>query len=134
MDSDSTNNTDIVAPCGLNCGLCRSYLRKRNKCHGCRLGGPEKKSKTFLNCRIKNCQKIQQGLDYCINCDDYPCENINHLEKRYTTRYSVSVKENMAFIQTSGIEEFLAKEKKKWTCSICGGTISMHKGHCTNCS
>jgi hypothetical protein len=27
----------LIAPCGMNCGVCMAYLREKNKCPGCRL-------------------------------------------------------------------------------------------------
>lgn len=59
---------------------------------------------------------------------------MKHLDKRYRTRYGMSVIDNLEIIKNAGIDEFLAHEKLKWTCSACGGTICIHKGLCINCS
>jgi hypothetical protein len=34
---ESSNKLHLVAPCGMNCGICRAYLREKNKCPGCRV-------------------------------------------------------------------------------------------------
>ena len=46
-------DTTLIAPCGMNCGICLAYLRKERKCPGC-LGNNSNKPPTRLNCVIKN--------------------------------------------------------------------------------
>jgi rubrerythrin len=41
--------------------------------------------------------------------------------------------ENLENIKNFGIITFLGTEKKKWTCSECGGTICVHKSYCYSC-
>jgi len=41
--------------------------------------------------------------------------------------------DNLEFIKNNGIKAFLKKEKEKWTCKKCGGTICVHGGFCLNC-
>jgi hypothetical protein len=41
--------------------------------------------------------------------------------------------ENLETIGNSGIRAFLRKEKLRWTCPACGGTISVHKKCCAGC-
>ena len=36
MKIDTIIKTSHIAPCGMNCSICRGYLRKKNKCLGCR--------------------------------------------------------------------------------------------------
>jgi hypothetical protein len=56
-----------------------------------------------------------------------------HLDKRYRTRYKMSMIENLETIRDFGIRRFLLSEKAKWTCPKCDGIICVHKGHCSNC-
>lgn len=28
-------NRNLIAPCGMNCGVCIAYLREKNRCQGC---------------------------------------------------------------------------------------------------
>jgi hypothetical protein len=58
---------------------------------------------------------------------------MKHLDKRYRTNYNMSMIENLENIKEFGIRTFLRAEKKKWTCSECGGTICVHKGFCYSC-
>ncbi|MCX6250081.1 MAG: DUF3795 domain-containing protein [Bacteroidetes bacterium] len=120
----------LIAPCGMNCGICMAYLRKKNICPGCR-GSDKDKSVSRSKCKIKNCDK--STTEFCFDCEEFPCKKLNHLDKRYRTKYRMSMIENLITINNSGIRKFLENENRKWTCLSCGGTICAHKGICYNC-
>jgi len=120
----------LIAPCGMNCGVCMAYLREKNKCPGCRT--PDKsKPITRVGCKIKTCHNLKSK--FCFTCEDFPCDNLTHLDKRYRTRYHMSMIENLENIKRLGIKEFLKNEKIRWTCPKCGGIIYVHKGYCIDC-
>lgn len=121
----------IIAPCGMNCGVCMAYLRTKNRCTGC-CGSIEGKSKTIINCKIKNCKKLNSN--FCFTCNDFPCRLITHIDKRYRAKYHMSMIENLQNIQRLGLNLFLINEKRRWNCSNCGGTICVHKGCCSSCN
>jgi hypothetical protein len=126
------NEALLIAPCGMNCSICAAYLRKRNKCPGCRIEA--NKPVTRVICKIKTCETFKENeLTFCFECEDFPCKNLKHLDKRYRTKYSMSMIENLENIEKLGIEEFLKNEKIRWTCPECGGTICVHKGCCYSC-
>jgi hypothetical protein len=117
----------------MNCRLCRAYDRKRNPCPGCH-GDDDLKSKTAAACRIKNCDPVKTGLvSYCFECEQYPCANLNHLDKRYRTKYGMSMIENLENIKHCGMEKFIVREKERWACSTCGEIICVHKEVCAAC-
>jgi len=125
--------TILIAPCGMNCGICMAYLREKNKCPGCR-EGDENKAKSVVNCKIKNCDELKNNnLKFCFPCEKFPCALIKHLDKRYRTRYKMSMIENLENIKKFGIRKFSRNEEVRWTCSECGGTICVHKGYCYGC-
>ena len=124
-------NEKLVAPCGMNCAICKAYLRDKNRCHGCKEVDKNKPKTRFL-CKIRIC-KERKGK-YCFECKDFPCDNLRHLDKRYRTKYHMSMIENLNFIKTYGIGSFLENEVVKWRCSECGGVICCHNGLCFNCS
>ena len=127
------NKNSFVAPCGMNCSVCAAYLREKNKCPGCRLFNASEPV-TIARCKIKNCEVIQKDkAEFCFDCDNFPCRNLNHLDKRYQTKYNMSMVENLEYIKNEGVEKFLENEDVRWTCSECGGTICVHKGYCYNC-
>jgi hypothetical protein len=123
----------LIAPCGMNCGICYAYLREKDKCPGCRLFNA-KEPVSIARCKIKNCEIIQKGkVKYCFECDTFPCKNLKHLDKRYRTKYNMSEIENLEYIKKNGIRKFVSNEKTRWACSKCGGTICVHKGYCHSC-
>ncbi|MGA2915446.1 MAG: DUF3795 domain-containing protein [Sedimentisphaerales bacterium] len=129
----SLNATSLIAACGMNCGVCRAYLREKNKCTGCR-GSVTGKPISRIKCKIKTCKVFKNGkAKFCFQCDDFPCDSLKHLDKRYRTKYNMSMIENLENIKKAGIRKFLLNEKARWTCSHCGGTICVHKGFCLNC-
>lgn len=123
----------LIAPCGINCGICMAYLREKNKCPGCRVFD-QNKPVTRTQCRIKNCATFQAGKSkYCFQCDKYPCVRLKQLDKRYRTKYNMSMIENLENIKNSGIRKFVEHEKVRWTCRKCGGTVCVHKRRCFIC-
>ncbi|VVB77825.1 Uncharacterised protein [uncultured archaeon] len=126
-------NSKLIAPCGMDCGICMAYLREKNKCPGCRQEN-NNKSKSCLNCKIKNCKVFQKGkARFCFECKIFPCDKLKHLDKRYRTKYNMSMIENLENIKSSGIRKFVKNEAIKWTCSKCQGIICVHKGYCNSC-
>jgi hypothetical protein len=130
---ESLNKNSLIAPCGMNCGICMAYLREKNKCPGCRLFNAQEPV-SIARCKIKACEVIQQGkVEFCFGCDNFPCKNLKHLDTRYRTKYNMSMIENLGNIKTNGITKFISNEKTRWSCSECGGTICVHKGYCYRC-
>ena len=125
--------TSLIAPCGMNCGTCMAYLRDKNTCPGCRVEDPNK-TISILRCKIKNCEVLQQGnAKFCFKCDSFPCKQVKHMDKRYRTRYNMSVIENLENIRRFGIRKFVANENIRWACPNCGGTICVHRQYCYGC-
>ena len=135
MKSDSYSNrkSSLIAPCGMNCGICRAYLRRGNKCTGCR-GPNDKKPITRIRCKIKTCDVFRNGTSaFCFQCKNFPCGSLEHLDKRYRTKYRMSMIENLENIRNHGIRNFVKSENERWTCLLCGGTICVHNRVCVNC-
>jgi len=96
----------LIAPCGMNC--------------------------TFMT---KQCDLLGKGLvRFGYECENFPCRRLRDLDKRYRTKYHLSMIENLEFIRKHGMEGFLEKESVKWQCPECGGVICSHNGLCLNCS
>jgi hypothetical protein len=120
--------TGLIAPCGMNCGVCMAFLREKDKCPGCR-GDDKNKKVSCQRCKIKNCVKAK----FCFSCEKYPCEKLKHLDKRYRTKYGMSMVENLGNIRNWGIRKFVRNEKIRWACSECGGIICVHRRYCYKC-
>jgi len=130
---ESLHKVLLIAPCGMNCGICLAYLREKNKCPGCR-GTDTNKPVTRVRCKIKTCEVNQkEKTTFCFKCKTFPCTHLKHLDERYRTKYNMSMIENLEFIKKSGIKKFIGNEKIKWACSECGGIICVHNGYCSNC-
>lgn len=128
----------LIAPCGMNCSLCISYqsrkydLKKQgfNKkyCPGCIPRGE--------NCLHMGdqCEYLKSGgVRFCYECEKFPCKRLKALDKRYRTKYHMSMIENLKSLQKNGMVAFLNSETQKWSCPKCGALICCHNGLCLNC-
>ena len=123
----------LIAACGMNCSLCMAYGRVKNACPGCR-GDDSIKSKSCIACHIKNCNKIVSGkTKYCFGCENFPCARLVHLDKRYRTKYSMSMIENLNTIKSQGIRYFIKNEKNRWECPKCSRLLCVHRSECNYC-
>ncbi len=106
----------VVGACGLNCGLCPKYHTEgTSRCPGC--CGPDFWQRHpgcgFITCCVK-----RRNLETCAQCVDWAgCERVAKLLD--SAKYQDSflsyrlVAANFAFIQKSGIEEFVRREDEK---------------------
>ncbi len=128
----------LIAPCGMNCALCSNFLSMKYDlrktgvmkayCNGCR---PRGKNCAFMK---RSCDLIGEGkIAFCYDCKDFPCGRLKRLDNRYSTKYHMSMIENLTFIKEKGMEKFLEKEAKKWKCPECGGVVCCHNGVCYSC-
>ena len=132
--SGSMKYQGMTAPCGMNCGLCIGHLRERKPCGGCLGNNDINKPDGCKSCTVVTCEylaKTESG--FCYECPKYPCRRLKTLDKRYSTKYGMSMFENLAFIEENGLENFLKSEEKKWTCPNCGSGLSVHRDNCLIC-
>ena len=123
----------LIAPCGMNCGLCSGYLRGKKQCPGCH-GEDEDKPKYCIVCRIKPCEELAASEDrFCYSCAKFPCARLRQLDKRYRTKYGMSMIENLEMIREIGVDEFVTRERRRWMCTECGSLICVHKQDCMAC-
>ena len=122
----------LKAPCGMNCALCYAYQRAKNHCDGCRSDNI-----TFEYCRrcvIKSCKsRLENGWTDCSLCE-HPCQRLKQLDKRYRTKYGMSMLANLQNIRVQGMDSFLKVQADTWTCPDCGGPICVHHVRCLKCS
>ncbi|WP_455367587.1 DUF3795 domain-containing protein [[Eubacterium] cellulosolvens] len=128
----------LVALCGMNCRICSGYLAFNHDvkskgirmlyCIGCR---PRNKRCAFLK---KRCSLLLENkVEYCYECADFPCTRLQRIDQRYRTFYRMSLIENLEFIKENGLTDFLKREEEKWKCAKCGGVVCCHKGICFTC-
>jgi len=75
-------NKELIAPCGMNCGICSAYLAYKNNisrkvvsnCMGCRA---RNKQCAFLKKKCRDDLKLLKGeIEFCFECGYFPCENL----------------------------------------------------------
>lgn len=135
LKTKTTIKAELIAPCGMNCAICMGrLLREKNQCPGCQ-GNDANKPKNCVRCVIANCDFLKiSKLKYCSSkCEKFPCIRLKNLDKRYRTKYKMSMIENLHDIEESGIRTFIKNEKIRWACSECDGIICVHRGFCYKC-
>ena len=106
---------ELIAPCGMNCGICKFYIREKNTCPGCR-ELDKKILQTRFKCIIRNCIILKdRNWKYCSDrCDNYPCKRLKSLDKRYRTKYHMGMLENLVFIKEKGINILYGNKISKY--------------------
>jgi hypothetical protein len=132
---------DLVAPCGINCGVCKRYLgtttgiaQKKGlpTCIGCRPGNIKG---NFIggSCALR-CELLGENkIDFCFECKNFPCQKLQILNHRYSTKYNTNLINNLLEIKKSGLDRWLEREEEKWKCPECGGLIAIHDRMCYSC-
>ena len=127
---------DMIAPCGLDCSLCKRAQAETDPCPGCR--GPNEHKPPFCSegCGIIRCaRRIENGYVYCDECPSFPCADVMEKETRYAQKYPLkeSPLQNLRAIREKGMEAFLEAQRAGWTCKACGGPVCVHTGLCGRC-
>lgn len=129
----------LIAPCGMNCALCIHYQAakhqlnqkgfSRTTCPGCIPRG--------THCRHMGarCARLGEGqVRFCTQCPDYPCRRLKDLDKRYRTKYHMSMLENLEILKgPGGMEALLQREAVRWQCPHCKEILCCHNGLCLGC-
>ncbi|WP_099203465.1 DUF3795 domain-containing protein [Miniphocaeibacter massiliensis] len=114
-----------------NCIICSAYLNKKKPCPGCRAPKEEHTRKSCANCLKKKCA-VEKGLNYCFECDKFPCSKIKSLNKRYLEDYNIDIIENSKKAKEN-TKKFLEEQVEIYTCKECGGVIDVHHKKCSDC-
>ncbi len=147
--------------CGLYCGACEILLAYKKamehntvadwdnlpeefsdhinkaevKCLGC------KTDTVFAGCRrcqIRSCAR-EKGVEYCIDCECYPCELINQMKVRLEAVKNIlphtsAIIGNLKDIQKMGRKDWLKYQKELWSCPTCSARLSWYQRKCTQCN
>ena len=136
MKVESIMREELIAPCGMNCAICIAFFgytmsgnKRKMKCIGC---NPTGKSCSHLK---KYCKKLtKKEIEYCYECNDFPCKQIQKLDTKYRKGFDMSTIDNLRYIKENGMEKFLQKQEEKYKCPKCGGIICVHNGNCYFCN
>lgn len=142
---------ELLAPCGLYCGVCRIYKTHRDNdldfkkailptlndygvksvddiaCTGCLSDGIV--FHFCQTCPIKDCIKDKQ-IEGCYQCEDFPCSIIkdwpDSLDKKVMLR-------SIPAWRDLGTEKWVEAEEKRYQCPKCGIQLFHGVKKCTNC-
>ena len=95
----------LFSLCGLNCGLCPMFLNKY--CPGC--GGGEGNQ----SCKIARCSMEHNGVEYCFQCDEYPCPKYEHIDDYDSFITQGNRKVDMKKAHQIGMEAYNAEQEEK---------------------
>ncbi len=143
---------ELLAPCGLYCGVCRIYQAHRDNnlefkkdvlptlkdygaktvddiaCTGCLSDGV-----IFHFCRtcpVKDCIKNKE-IKGCYQCDKFPCNIINDwpdpLDKKVMLRAIPTWRD-------LGTEKWVEKEEERYQCPKCGNLLFHGVKKCKKCN
>ena len=131
-------DSHLAAPCGLFCESCKHYLAKaenvldkaglKQGCDGCRI---RNKKCAFLR---KPCPALlKKEIDFCFECESFPCDNLKRLNEIYEKNYTTSLVQNLQRIQSVGLDQWTLEQRELYRCPECGGRISVHDKRCYHC-
>ena len=95
----------LFSLCGLNCGLCPMNLNQY--CPGC--GGGEGNQ----SCSIARCSLQHGNVEYCFQCESYPCERYEHPDESDSFITHRHRKQDMEKLRELGAELYSAEQQRK---------------------
>jgi hypothetical protein len=129
---EKKNMRHLIAPCGIDCGICEAYLCAENRpifdylvslgipedklpCTGCRnmKGACPVIAKP---CATFNCVEAH-GVEYCFECGEFPCGKLHPAADRGDKLPHNLKIFNLCTIRRDGVEGFVKKSadiKKKY--------------------
>lgn len=124
-----------LAPCGVYCGACPAFNKT---CRGCASEDRNQNRCNKWGCKIRNCCYDQKKLDYCVDCEQFPCKIIDKklirshpYEPSYKYRHEIPVV--FSNLKMMNIESYLEYQRQRWKCDSCGGRIIFYHYTCENC-
>ena len=145
---------DLLAPCGLYCGVCRIYAATQNNdlaylrrlariyarrfptldaataedllCDGCLSA---RRSVTCRECSIRGCTQ-QKELQGCHQCSDFPCTFIDAFPMEVGKQVILRA---VPYRRTHTTEGWVLAEEKRYVCPLCGEKLFRGAKECPHC-
>ncbi|MDO4356056.1 MAG: DUF3795 domain-containing protein [Clostridia bacterium] len=95
----------LFSLCGLNCGLCPMHLDGR--CPGC--GGGEGNQ----SCAIARCSLAHGGMEYCFQCEEYPCARYDGMEEYDSFVTHRHQRQDMERMRAIGPDAYGAEQRER---------------------
>ncbi len=133
------------AVCGLYCGACRVVQSNENgsvealakewgrepaqlACHGCK----SDVLATFCrDCVFKSCA-ASKGVEYCSECDEFPCAELIKFRDDDAVHHSAVVRNSEA-MREQGVPAWLESQRERWNCPGCGTRFWWYAKTCKTC-
>lgn len=93
----------LLSLCGLNCGLCPMHLD--GHCGGCGAGNQ--------SCALAKCSLKNGGVEYCFQCEKYPCDQYEHIDEYDSFITHQRQKIDLQKAQQVGIEKYNVEQAEK---------------------
>ncbi len=139
------NETSAI--CGLFCESCGIFIATKEqneseleriaammkttkeeiKCAGCR---STVLSHHCRDCEFKKCSK-DNNVDNCEDCEKHPCEKLRHFQKQLPHRAELF--ESAKYRKDNGLDSWIVKMTKDYSCESCGYINSPYYGTCKKC-
>ncbi len=97
-------------------------------CHGCKT---KVNAGISADCVMRLCAR-DRGLDFCVECDDYPCGTVQTFQHDRLPHHTLTAP-NLEAISDHGVDEWLAEQKKRWSCPACGTAFTWYEEECQSC-
>jgi Protein of unknown function (DUF3795) len=153
-------NPDLIAPCGLYCGVCAIYIAHRDNNHkfkerlmnlykgavsgNGRLPNSENLSIEHIQCRgclsdepfmhYRQCAirdcTKKKGYTGCHQCDEFPC---GHIENFPMTVGKKVILRAIPYWRKVGTEKWIQDEQARYICSECGNKAFRGVVKCNQC-
>ncbi|TKJ44407.1 hypothetical protein CEE36_01305 [candidate division TA06 bacterium B3_TA06] len=134
--------------CGLNCGACavlvaneradEEWIKKAAEMEKCKpedlrcMGCKTDVTAVFCaDCGMRLCAR-EKGVEFCFECDSYPCKTISDFRSDDLPHHSVVFK-NLKDIKEKGLEAWLAEQTTRWSCQTCGTRFTWYDENCKGC-
>lgn len=153
-------NQELIAPCGLYCGVCAVHIAHRDNSAKLReglvnvyKGKVEGKGKlpncenlttedikcngclsneTFMHCRQCNIRSCTQEKGYysCHQCNEFPC---GHIENFPMTIGKKVIMRSIPYWKEHGTEKWIQDEEARYYCPECGNKLFRGAVSCNKC-
>lgn len=147
-------NSNLLAPCGLYCGVCSVYYATRDendpflekllgfyqskmpglesltiedlRCKGCL---SDRTSFFCKACAVKDCTQ-KQGYAGCHECDTFPCEHIDNFPVAVGKKVIMRA---VPYRRVHGTEKWIQDETERYICPACGHVLFRGAKRCNKC-
>jgi hypothetical protein len=75
----------------------------------------------------------KKQITFCFECPDFPCANLQELDRRHVQDDQISLVGNLLRIQSVGVEAWLVEQEQAWSCPSCGGSVCVMDRECYDC-